>query len=99
MIHADKRMNAIYFGSYPADSIRIHINLEIRIWTLAFSPAAIDYVLFTDISKWYKRVEYNGWRIVSDQLISRLTKYGEPLILESASKKYDFHPSKVWFWN
>jgi len=32
-IHADKRMNAIYFRSNPAYICnRIRINLEIRIW-------------------------------------------------------------------
>ena len=61
-------------------------------------PLTVCFLSFTDTSNWYKRVENNGWRIVSDQLISKITKSGDPLTLESSSKKFDFHPCKVWFW-
>jgi len=57
--------------------------------------AVVCFVSFTDNSNLYKRVENNGWRIVSDQLISKITKSGDPLTVESSSKKFDFHPSKV----
>jgi len=58
---------------------------------------AVDCVLltFTDSSNWYKRVENNGWRIVSDKLISQITRSSDSLTLETSSKKFDFRYSKV----
>jgi hypothetical protein len=49
----------------------------------------------TDRSGWYKRVENNGWRIVSDQLIQQYMKSVDPVTSESASKKINFHYSKL----
>jgi len=61
--------------------------------------AAINHVLlsFADSFRWYKRVENNGWRIVSDKLISQITRSADPLTLETSSKKFEFRHSKVWF--
>lgn len=63
------------------------------------SFASIKCVLlsFADSLNSYKRVENNGWRIVSDKLISQITRSRDSLTLETSSKKLDFRYSKVGF--
>lgn len=54
------------------------------------------YVLLTtDRSGWYKRVERNGWRLVSDQLIQYYTRALDPVYVETSEKKTTFHHNRV----
>ena len=42
---------------------------------------------------WYQRVENNGWRLVSDRIISNAMN--DPITWATANKKIDFHHVKV----
>jgi len=72
--------------------MKVQHNVSIINWAIDHVPLS-----FADSFRWYKRVENNGWRIVSDKLISQITRSADPLTLETSSKKFDFRHSKVWF--
>ncbi|XP_038078313.1 protein MFI-like [Patiria miniata] len=42
---------------------------------------------------WYKRMENNGWRLVSDRLLLRPEQ--DPVTWETSNKKVDFHHAKL----
>ncbi|XP_043928558.1 protein MFI [Protopterus annectens] len=44
-----------------------------------------------DCSGWYKRVENNGWRL----LTNKFWEYADPIAVESSTKSTDFHFSKL----
>lgn len=46
-----------------------------------------------DRENWYKRWENNGWRIVSDRLF--LSALQDPVTVSTASRRQDFHHSKI----
>lgn len=47
----------------------------------------------TDQGSWYKRVENNGWRLVSDRLIHHIMN--DPVTWETSKKEYKFDHSMV----
>ncbi|CAC5409950.1 Uncharacterized protein C11orf65,Uncharacterized protein C11orf65 homolog [Mytilus coruscus] len=46
-----------------------------------------------DKNEWYKRVDNNGWRLVSDRLIHHLM--ADPVTWETSNKKYEFNHDKL----
>ncbi|XP_074651138.1 protein MFI-like [Tubulanus polymorphus] len=46
-----------------------------------------------DRERWYKRLDNNGWRLVSDRLITHLM--ADPVTWESSKKKVEFHHNKL----
>ncbi|KAK3578442.1 hypothetical protein CHS0354_037419 [Potamilus streckersoni] len=44
-------------------------------------------------SGWYRRMDNNGWRLVSDRLIHHVMS--DPVTWESSQKKYEYHHDKV----
>ncbi|XP_062608849.1 protein MFI-like isoform X2 [Saccostrea cucullata] len=45
-----------------------------------------------DKTNWYKRIENNGWRLVSDRLVQHLT---DPITWETSNKKYQYSHDKL----
>lgn len=45
-----------------------------------------------DQDGWYKRIENNGWRLVSDRLVQHLT---DPITWETSNKKYQYSHDKL----
>ncbi|XP_053397845.1 protein MFI-like isoform X1 [Mercenaria mercenaria] len=46
-----------------------------------------------DKDGWYQRMDYNGWRLVSDRLIHHIMS--DPVTWETSRKKYEYHHDKL----
>ncbi len=53
------------------------------------------YLQFAEKVGWYERIENNGWRLVSDRLITNLLT--DPVTWETSRKKVDFSHVTVSF--
>jgi len=51
------------------------------------------FFLPPDKENWYKRIENNGWRLVSDRLITHMLN--DPVTWSTHSKQINFHHEKV----
>ena len=52
--------------------------------------------LFLDKSGWNKRIENNGWRLVSDRLITNILS--DPVTWETSRKPVEFSHNKVNYY-